>query len=127
MGSVVFDELEKSQSHILAAQMQWYYRELATGRTRARRLIPEPFFVHSDLTTGIQIADLVAYVVSWAFRTGTIDKPARAELGPFAEQIVKLRYDTKRDVAGETMRIWGFAHIADLRTRSERDQAGSGA
>lgn len=122
MGSVVFDELEKSKSHILVAQMQWYFRELATGRTRARQLIPEPFFVHSDLTTGVQIADLVAYAVSWAFRTGAIDKPARAELIPFAEQVAKLRYDAKRVVAGETMRIWGFAHIADLRTRLEREQ-----
>lgn len=126
MGSVVFDELEKSQSHILVAQMQWYFRALATGRKRAKQVIPEPFFVHSDLTTGIQIADLVAYIVSWAFRTSAINKPARAELVPFAEHVAKLRYDAKRDVGGETLRVWGFAHIDDLRTRTERDQAGSG-
>ncbi len=126
MGSVIFDELEKSKSHILVAQMQWYFRELATGRARARQVIPEPFFVHSDLTTGIQIADLVAYVVSWAFRTTAIDKPARPELAPFADQVAKLRYDAIRNVGGETMRIWGFAHIDDLRTRSERGQVESG-
>jgi Protein of unknown function (DUF3800) len=126
MGSVVFDELEKSKSHILVAQMQWYFRELVTGRTRARKVIPEPFFVHSELTTGIQIADLVAYIVSWAFRTAAIDKPARRELAPFADQVATLRYDTKRNVGGESIRVWGFAHIADLRTRTERDQAGSG-
>ncbi len=25
----------------------------------------EPFFVHSDLTTGVQVADLIAYYISW--------------------------------------------------------------
>ena len=57
-GVVVFDELEKSQSHLLIDQMHRYFEETAVGRHRASRIIPEPFFVHSDLTTGVQIADL---------------------------------------------------------------------
>ena len=50
-GIVVFDELEKSQSHLLIDQMRRYFGETAVGRRRAARIIPEPFFVHSDLTT----------------------------------------------------------------------------
>ena len=64
-GIVVFDELEKSKSHLLIDQMHRYFEETAVGRHRASRIIPEPFFVHSDLTTGVQIADLLAYVISW--------------------------------------------------------------
>ena len=67
-GIVVFDELEKSQSHLLIDQMHRYFADTAVGRRRSSRIIPEPFFVHSDLTTGVQIADLVAYVISWGFR-----------------------------------------------------------
>ena len=57
-GIVVFDELEKSQSHVLIDQMRRYFAKTAVGLQRANRIIPEPFFVHSDLTTGVQIADL---------------------------------------------------------------------
>ena len=50
---------------LLIDQMHRYFEETAVGRHRASRIIPEPFFVHSDLTTGVQIADLLAYVISW--------------------------------------------------------------
>lgn len=50
-GIVVFDELEKSKSHLLIDQMHRYFTETATGQYRANRIIPEPFFVHSELTT----------------------------------------------------------------------------
>jgi len=52
MGIVVFDELEKSRSHLLVEQMDRYFKYTAKGRYRAGQVIPEPFFVHSDLTTG---------------------------------------------------------------------------
>jgi hypothetical protein len=68
-GILVFDELEKSQSHVLIDQTHRYFKDSATGRLRSGLVIPEPFFVHSDLTTGIQIADLIAYIVSRGFMT----------------------------------------------------------
>ena len=121
-GIVVFDELEKSQSHLLIDQMHRYFAGTAVGRHRAGRIIPEPFFVHSDLTTGIQIADLVAYVISWGFRLNRMTKPARAELSSFAEQVSRLRYRTTRQHLGNPQfQVWSFAHIDDLRTQAERD------
>ena len=86
-GIVVFDELEKSKSHLLIDQMHRYFVDTAVGRHRANRIIPEPFFVHSDLTTGVQIADLVAYVISWGFRIPRMIKPARTELSQLADQV----------------------------------------
>ena len=56
---VVFDEIEKSKSHLLIDQMHRYFRDTAVGRLRADRIVPEPFFVHSELTTGVRLADLV--------------------------------------------------------------------
>ena len=64
-GVLVFDEVEKSKSHVLIDQAHRYFKETATGRHRASLVVPEPFFVHSDLTTGVQIADLAAYCISW--------------------------------------------------------------
>ena len=120
-GIVVFDELEKSQSHLLTHQMRQYFGEPAVGRNRARRIISEPFFVHSDLTTGIQIADLAAYVISWGFRLPQMAKPARMELSGLADQIAGLRHLAIRNLNGNpNFHVWSFAHITDLRTLPER-------
>ena len=102
--------------------MHRYFAETAVGRHRASRIIPEPFFVHSDLTTGVQIADLVAYVISWGFRTPRMIKPARMELSRLANQVARLRYRATRERLGNPQfEIWSFAHITDLRTQGERN------
>ena len=120
-GIVVFDELEKAQSHVLIGQTHQYFKDTATGKHRASLIIPEPFFVHSDLTTGVQIADLIAYCISWGFRTAQMSKPARPELGGYAQQIAKLRYRATRPrPANQRFPIWSFAHITDLRTNMEK-------
>lgn len=121
-GIIVFDELEKSRSHILIEQAHRYFKDTATGRARASLIIPEPFFVHSDLTTGIQLADLAAYTISWGFRTPQMTKPARDELSPYASAIAELRHKSTRPRNDNpAWNIWSFAHITDLRTQQERD------
>lgn len=120
-GIVVFDELEKSRSHILIEQVHGYFKDCATGKHRAGLIIPEPFFVHSDLTTGVQIADLVAYTISWGFRINKMKKPARPELKVLADQVSSLRYKTTRQRKNKDFDIWSFSHITDLRTRAEKE------
>lgn len=119
MGIVVFDELEKSRSHMLVEQMDRYFKSTAKGRYRASQVIPEPFFVHSDLTTGVQLADLAAYILSWGFRGATgLDKPARRELSPYVRQVQRMRFRVMREI-GEGMRstpIWSFSIISELGT-----------
>ena len=120
-GVVVFDELDKSKSHILVDQMSAYFQKTAKGRMRASRIIPEPFFVHSDLTTLIQLADIVAYILSWGVRFGAMDKPARAELAGFAESVLQLRHRSVREVNGqEDFVVWSLTHIADLRPQEQQ-------
>lgn len=120
-GILVFDELEKSKSHLLIDQAHKYFKETATGRHRATLIIPEPFFVHSDLTTGVQIADLMAYCMSWALRLAHMTKPAREELNPYIDQIMKLRHRTTRQKMGNpNFEIWSVTHIKDLRTTIEK-------
>ncbi len=120
-GIVVFDELEKTKSHILIDQSHRYFKETAIGRHRANLVIPEPFFVHSDLTTGILIADLVAYCLSWGFRLPTMAKPARSELAPYIEQLKNLRHRALRNKMGRSdFEIWSVAYIDDLRTMIEK-------
>jgi len=51
---------ESGFDRILIGQMERYFLGTATGRTRSQQVIPEPFFVHSDLTSLVQVADLIA-------------------------------------------------------------------
>lgn len=119
-GIVVFDERERSESHLLIEQLDSYFKRSAKGRQRSGRIIPEPFFVHSDLTTGIQVADLIAYIVSWAFRTNQLTEPRREELEPWVAQVAGLRYRAIREVEGNPhFGIWSFAVITDLRGGGE--------
>ncbi len=125
LGLVVFDELERSQCHILIDQMTRYFRETARGRTRASLVVPEPFFVHSHLTTAIQIADIVAYLVAWGVRVGGMTRPAREEPGSLATQVCDLRHQARREVNGNPgFSIWSFAVIDDLRPKGEREETG---
>jgi Protein of unknown function (DUF3800) len=114
MGYLIFDELDKAQSHVLLGQVANYFIRTSNGRTRSRLIIPEPFFVHSDLTTLIQLTDILAYVVSWGLRLRGMTLPARPELQSLAERSVRLRFARKTE-GGES--IWGFKHILDLRPR----------
>jgi hypothetical protein len=122
MGIVAFDELEKSRSHILIDQMDRYFSGTKRGQANAGRIIPEPFFVHSDLTTGVQLADIVAYLLSWGFRTKDLTEPARAELKTFVDAACWLRHKAIREVDGNpAFVIWSFAIIDDLRSKDERE------
>jgi hypothetical protein len=122
LGVIVFDELEKSRSHLLVSQMDSYFKDTERGRQRAGRIIPEPFFVHSDLTTGIQIADLIAYLLSWGFRDiKEMVQPRRPELDGFVRQVCRLRHRSVRNLQGKAdFGIWSFHYITDLRPKSER-------
>jgi hypothetical protein len=115
IGSIIFDEFEKSRCHILCGQMEAYFLNTAKGRIRSARVIPEPLFVHSDLTTAIQLADLVAYIISWGIRLPQMTEPARPHLADLGEKVLDLRYKAKRQVGDkDDFLIWSFAYIDDL-------------
>jgi hypothetical protein len=44
----------------------------------------KPFFVHSDLTTAVQLADIVAYCFNRGARLNKMTEPTRPEIQPFA-------------------------------------------
>lgn len=118
---VVFDELERSRAHVLSDQMSAYFAQTQTGQRRAARIIPEPLFVHSELTTGIQIADLVAYLISWNVRVGKMDRGARTELDNLGTQVLAGRHKAilPRQGFADGFVVWSFAYLDDLRPRDE--------
>lgn len=111
-GVIVFDELEKSESHILVEELENYFKKTVKGKQRSSLIIPEPFFVHSDLTTGIQIADLMAYIISWGFRLKGMSAASRTELQEFVELIKPLRNKTTREFeSGTPSDVWSIFYV----------------
>lgn len=120
-GLVVFDELERARSHILLAQVAEYFKNTDTGRLRASRIIPEPFFVHSDMTSLIQVADLVAYIINWGVRVGPMTRSRREELATLASMVCGLRHRAVIETPDNpNFVVWSFAVIDDLRPRNEQ-------
>lgn len=121
-GMIVFDELDQVQSHILIQQMAAYFLGTETGRYRSSRIVPEPLFVHSELTTGVFLADLVAYVLAWAWRSVRMKSPIREELQPLAQKVHEMQYRGEKPIAdGSGVHpLYGIIFLDDLRPRNEK-------
>jgi hypothetical protein len=117
LGLVVMDELDRSEAHLLVGQMSRYFTDTGVGKMRSSSIMPEPLFVHSDLTTGILIADIVAYVISWNVRLPNMKSPARDELNDLGAMVLGRRYRAMT----RPYKPWSFALIHDLRPKDERD------
>ena len=76
--------------------MESYFLRSKKGRLRSLRIIPEPFFVHSDLTTAVQLADIVAYSLNLGLRLNHMTQPVREEMKPFGQMAFDLRYRGER-------------------------------
>jgi hypothetical protein len=123
-GLIVFDELDKSQSHILLNQMTAYFVGHQTGKYRSSRIVPEPFFVHSDLTTGVFLADLAAYVLGWGWRLRKMPQPIRKELLPYATKLHDMQFvgEKPRQAEDGVWHLYGIRYIDDLRGHFDREQ-----
>lgn len=128
-GVLIFDEQDRALSQSLLDQIHRYFNETDRGKHRAERMIPMPFFVRSDLTPAIQIADLVAYIANWGLRMPRMPEPARSELKPLADKVFSLRYQGRevplmkgRIIKRRGRPIWGISYIEDLRPHAERPE-----
>jgi len=124
MGLVVFDELEKAQSRILLGQLEKHFLESEKGYQRSSRIVPEPFFVHSDLTTVVQVADLAAYCLNWGLRLKGMTEPTRPEIEPLARMVYDMKFvGTWFDEAGQQEKpLYGIFYTDDLRPKRERGE-----
>lgn len=104
-GIIIFDEEEKSMSHKVNNQMDKYFKRSFTGVVRSNLILPEPIFVHSDLTTGIQVVDFIAYIISWNLRNSKLIKPGRQELNGLLNLVKSLQFKAIKEVDGHNFSI----------------------
>jgi Protein of unknown function (DUF3800) len=121
MGLIVFDELEKAQSKILLEQLEGYFLESPKGYRHSSRIVPEPFFVHSDLTTAVQLADIVGYCLNWGTRLKRMTERTRGEMEVFGAMACALEYQGKRiDDMHQEWPIHGIFYLDEIRAKHQQ-------
>lgn len=86
---IVMDESDETLDRDFVRRMQRYFTRTETGRYRTSRIVPVPFFVASDMTALVQVADVIIYCLNWGFRLPSegMDAPVRdeiaSEFGPY--------------------------------------------
>jgi len=122
-------------AHVVHAQrteLRWlaaYFLGTDTGRYRSSRIVPEPFFVHSELTTGVFLADLAAYVLGWACRWDMVAPACRQDLRPYAAKLYDMQFHgdkPRRDGSG-VWKLNGIVYLDDLRGKFAREEDETGA
>ena len=93
-----------------------YFTKTHTGRVRSSRILPEPLYARSDLTTLLGVADLTIYTINHVFRpTEEWTQSIREELRPFVDWIYRLQWSGQRENGSWLHSIF---HMADLRPKS---------
>ena len=73
--------------------------------------------MHSDLTTGVFLADLTAYILGWSWRLKTMTQPSASELQPYASKLHEMQFHSEKpkpDGSG-VWKLHGITYIEDLR------------
>jgi hypothetical protein len=85
---MVVDNTSRQMNRSLAMKHSYFQREGTSSGSRIGHIIELPMFVESNLSNGVQLADLCAYNVYRAFKTRDIAYPYFARIEP---QLYKAR------------------------------------
>lgn len=112
-GVLVIDQTEKSLDRKFVRRLERYFEATAPGRERARRIVPSPFFVSSDMSSAVQAADICLYCINWGYRRdgsqALTEREGVATLYRKGVQPLEWRGEGRR--AGKRYRSTGFTLI----------------
>jgi hypothetical protein len=115
-GLVVMDRSEKNLDQRFVDKMDTYFTKTSVGRNRAYRIVPAPLFVDSDMTFGVQAADICLYCINWGFRLASwnLELPVRPEIaeedGP---KLRRLQWRGTGFRGDETYQTYGITMVKD--------------
>lgn len=82
-GVLITDDTGKQRNQSLAMKHAYIQSEGTSARTRLTHIAEMPLFVRSELSNGVQLADLVAYNIYRCFREEDADYPFFARIVPY--------------------------------------------
>lgn len=115
-GLLVLDETEKLSDRRFVRRMETYFEKTATGRNRASCIVPVPLFVASDMSYGVQAADICLYCLNWGYRHSSWknDFPIRQEIADeFGPKVGRLRWSGNATRGEKTFRTDGIVLVQD--------------
>ncbi len=115
-GLFVMDQTDKTADKRYVRKLQNYYQKTRSGKERTRWIVPAPIFVDSEMSPGVQAADLCLYCVNWGFRRSewNFSGPKRDDIAnEFAGRCGALQY--KGDVLnGDAVhKSFGIIYVPD--------------
>lgn len=115
-GLFVMDQTEKQNDKRFIRRLHDYYTKTQEGRRRSYWIVPSPLFVDSELSPGVQAADLCIYCINWGFRRPEwgFHGPARDDIHrDFAGLCGKLQFSGTAVREGNEYRQWGIVYVPD--------------
>ena len=74
-GVIITDDVSVQANRALAMKYAFLREQGTSGGCRLRHLVEMPLFVRSELSNGVQLADLVSYNIYRAYKYGAVDYP----------------------------------------------------
>lgn len=115
-GLIVLDETEKDQDRRFVRRLERYFKLTKTGRYRSARIVPTPFFVASDMTYPVQVADVCIYSINVGYRLpkSGMDAPVRGEVQQeFSPLLAALQFQGEGCREGEVFPTYGIVYVPD--------------
>ena len=109
MGYMICSDLNKYT--ISLSSIADYFLKTTKGKTRALSIMPEPLFARGRVNALFQATSLLAYILSWGFRTPIMNAPIRTELAEFTAIFRSMRY---LHTASDGKKDWSFKYISEL-------------
>ncbi|MBE7465960.1 MAG: DUF3800 domain-containing protein [Planctomycetes bacterium] len=115
-GLLVLDETDKQEDRQFVRRLERYFTLTQTGRYRAARIVPSPFFVSSDMSYPVQAADLCIYCVNWGYRLPQqgMNAVTRTEIETeFKEWLYRLQFTGEGYRDGEVFKSFGIIYVSN--------------
>jgi len=115
-GILVMDEVEEQTDRWFVRKLEQYFTTTHKGRQRASWIVPSPFFVASNMTLPVQIADVLIYAINFGYRRkGEMDLPAREEIADrYGQRINAIKWKGDGYDGTRTYKSYGVFCVPDL-------------
>lgn len=109
---LITDDTGKERNRSLAMKHAFIQSEGTSAGTWLKHIAEMPLFVRSELSNGVQLADLLAYNIYRCFRDRDVDYPFFARIAPYL-------WDSKATSADCLDGLWVFPGESPLRPLRE--------
>ncbi|MCC6579348.1 MAG: DUF3800 domain-containing protein [Phycisphaeraceae bacterium] len=113
-GLLVMDGSEKHSDRKLVKRMERYFTQTLVGKQRTQWIVPVPLFVESDMSYGVQAADLCIYCLNWGWRGQSgMAEAKRQEIEPFVWLMEHFIWHGDGYREGKIFKTHGVVYVPD--------------